>query len=123
MNIDDIVISGHNIEATEAMRDLIHKKFERLLKHYGRFITDAEVILKIANEHDNIAEINVNVPDKQLNASAKTGDMYKSIDDMLDKLKTQLEKYKEIHFGHTKEERFTQEVDDDEDEAESLSAS
>ena len=120
MTVDDIVISGDNFEASDAMKDLVHKKYSRVLKHYGHFITDIEVILKIANDHRNIAESNVNVPEKKINASASTEDMYKSIDEMIDKLKVQLEKYKEMHFGHGREERvaeqFKEELTDDEEQ-------
>jgi ribosomal subunit interface protein len=108
MTIDDIVITGDNFETTAAMEELIHKKFNRLLNHYGHFMTDMEIILKIDNDHRNISEVNVNVPEKKLNASASTDDMYKSLDEMIHKLKTQLEKYKELHFGHQKEQRAEQ---------------
>lgn len=107
MNINDIVITGDNFEPTEAIKELLLKKFERLLNHYGHFITDIEVILKVS-EHHNIAEVNVNVPDKHLNASGSTDDMYKSIDEMIHKVKTQLEKYKKIHLGHGREEKLAQ---------------
>lgn len=108
MTHNDIQISGHDIEVTQAIQDIIHKKFERLLNHYGHFITSAEVLLKIDNDHRNIAESNVAVPDKTINASASTDDMYKSIDEMVNKLKTQLEKYKEVHLGHQKAVRAEQ---------------
>ena len=118
MTVDDIVISGHNFESSDALNEIIHKKFKRLLNHYGHFITDIEVILKIDNEHRNIAESNVHVPEKQINASASTDDMYKSVDEMIHKLEVQLEKYKEIHFGHKKEQRIEQQIKNAEDAAE-----
>jgi ribosome-associated inhibitor A len=107
MTIDDIVITGDNFETTDAMKELTLKKYDRLLKHYGHFITDIEIILKVT-DHRNIAESNVNVPDKQINASASSEDMYKSIDETIHKLKVQLEKYKELHFGHKQEESASQ---------------
>ena len=100
MNIDELILAGHNVEITPALQAIIHKKINRLLKHYSHFITDIEVLLKIDNDHCKIAEINVNVQSKQLNASSSTYDMYKSIDEMIIKIKPQLEKYKELHFGH-----------------------
>lgn len=114
MIVNDIRISGHDFDVTEAMKELLQKKFDRLLKHYGHFITDVEVLMKIANDHRNIAEANVNVPDKTINASASSNDMYKSIDEMLHKLKTQLEKYKETHLGHKGEERIAEQLKDEE---------
>lgn len=111
MTIDDIVISGDNFETTDAMKELILKKYTRLLKHYGHFITDIEIILKLA-DHRNIAESNINVPEKKINAKATSDDMYKSVDEMLHKSKVQLEKYKELHFGHGKEEKTAQQFEE-----------
>jgi ribosomal subunit interface protein len=105
MTITDIVISGDNFKSSTALDDIIHKKFERLLSHYGHFMTDVEVILKIDSDGSEIAEANVNVHDKQINASASTDDMYKSVDEMTYKLKIQLEKYKELHLSHQKKHR------------------
>lgn len=113
MTVNDIRISGHDFEVTEAMKKILHKKFERLLKHYGHFITDVEVLMKIANDHRNIAETNVHVPDKTINASASTDDMYKSIDEMVNKVKVQLEKYKETHLSHKGEERMAEQLNDE----------
>ncbi len=106
MNIDELVLTGHNIEITPALQEIVHKKINRLLKHYGHLITDIEIMLKIDSHHRNIAEININVQGKQLHASANHHDMYKSIDDMIIKTKSQLEKYKALHFGHQKEQRL-----------------
>lgn len=111
MTIDDIIISGDNFEASEAMKELILKKYSRLLNHYGHFITDIEIILKLT-DHRNIAECNLNVPEKKINASATSDDMYKSIDEMIHKSKVQLEKYKEIHFGHKQEEKTAQQFEE-----------
>ena len=121
MTIDDLVLAGHNFEITPALQELVNKKFNRLINHYGHFMVDTEVLLKIDNDHRNIAEVNINVPDKQLNASATTGDMYKSLDEVLAKVKQQLEKYKELHFGHQKEQRFEQQVKTEEQNAEEQS--
>ena len=104
MHIDELVLAAHNFEISPSLQEIVYKKIHRLLKHYGHFITDIEILLKIDNSHSNIAEININVQKKQLNASASTNDMYKSIDDMLIKIKPQLEKYKELHFGHHREQ-------------------
>jgi ribosomal subunit interface protein len=113
MNVDDIIISGDDFDVSDAIKELIYKKYDRLLNHYGHFITNIEIILKIANDHSNIAESNVSVPEKKINASASTDDMYKSIDDMIAKLKIQLEKYKEQHFGHGREERVAEQFKDE----------
>ena len=107
MTVNDIVISGHNYTLTAAMEELLRTKMERLLKHYGHFTTSIELLLRINND-DNIAEANVLVRDVSINASAKSDDMYKSIDDMIHKLKVQLEKYKETHLGHQKQQREVQ---------------
>lgn len=103
MIIDEIVITGDNFECTEAMNSLVQKKFERLLKHYGHYIQSANILLKLDAKQREIAEINIVVKDEHMNASANTEDMYKSIDEVMDRIKTQLERYKEIHANHHKE--------------------
>lgn len=55
---------------------------------------------KLEDDANQVAELNVKMLTKPLNATAISGDMYSSIDDMADKLKVQLEKYKQTHAGH-----------------------
>lgn len=88
----NIQISGHNIELTDALKTYIHKKAEKLTHHFSNIIA-MSVVLTVEREQQ-IAEANISVNHFQGHASAKSTDMYQSIDRMLEKLEKQLEKQK-----------------------------
>lgn len=94
-----INFTGDNIEITDAIRNLINKKFERIEKNYSHKLTSANVILSIENL-TNIAEMTVFTPGKEIVGRGKADDMYKAIDQMLDKVHTQLMKYKNKLTNH-----------------------
>ena len=89
----NIQISGRNIELTEALKAYIHKKAEKLNQHFSSII-GMSVVLAVERE-DQIAEANVNISHFDAHATAKSTDMYQSIDQMLAKLEKQLLKHKE----------------------------
>lgn len=88
----NIQISGHNIELTEALKAYIHKKAEKLAHHFSHIIS-MSVVLSVEREQQ-IAKANVSINNFQGHASAKSKDMYLSIDDVLRDLEKQLEKHK-----------------------------
>ena len=89
----NIQISGRNIELTDALKDYIHKKSDKLSHHFSPIIA-MSVVLAVERE-DQIAEATVSVTHLEAHASAKSTDMYQSIDLMLAKLEKQLAKHKE----------------------------
>ncbi len=89
MNID---ISGHGVAVTNELKQLIDKKFNRLATHHER-INNIKVTIKVEHQ-DHMVHTIINVPGEQINATASSDDMYKSIDLVLPKLSTQLEKYR-----------------------------
>jgi putative sigma-54 modulation protein len=98
----DIKFTGQNIEITDALKEIATKKITKnIIKHYTKWITNGiDVIIKIDNNDAQIAEMNVHVHEKTLNATAKTDDIYKSIDEMIHKMEVQLEKFKGKNLGH-----------------------
>lgn len=100
---NDIIFKGDNFEISEALKELTIKKINKnIIKHYAKWISGTvEVIMKMDNnEEDQIAEMNVHVHEKTLNATAKTPDIYESVDEMIRKMEAQLEKFKGKHLGH-----------------------
>lgn len=95
----DITFTGHDVEVTEALKKLTTEKMHKLEKHFDH-ITNISVILSV-QKLDQIAEATVNVPGNQLFAKATSQDMYKSIDQLVDKLDTQVKKYKEKMKDHS----------------------
>jgi putative sigma-54 modulation protein len=94
-----INFTGHDIEITDALRNLIKKKFSRTEKHFNHNITSANVILSV-QKLNNIAEMNIHIAGAEINARAEAADMYKSIDQMMNKLDRQINKHKERMTDH-----------------------
>lgn len=93
-----IVISGHHVEVTDALREYVDAKFERLQRHYSQ-ISKSEVTL-IVEKLVQKAEATVHIAGKDLFAAADSEDMYAAIDSLVDKLDRQLIKHKEKHRPH-----------------------
>lgn len=93
-----INISGHHIEVTDAMRDYVIAKLERLNNHHDR-ITTTNVILTV-DKLEQKAEATVHVSGKDLFADSVSEDMYAAIDSLADKLDRQLIKHKEKMRSH-----------------------
>jgi putative sigma-54 modulation protein len=85
--------AGRNIEVTEALKQHATDKLNPLLERFKK-ITKTAVTLHV--EHlDQIAEATMHIDGIELHASARSHDMYQSIDEMTDKLNTLLNKHKD----------------------------
>ncbi|MFK8043627.1 ribosome-associated translation inhibitor RaiA [Congregibacter brevis] len=93
-----IVISGHHVDVTDALREYVEAKFERLQRHYSQ-ISKSEVTL-IVEKMVQKAEATVHIAGKDLFAAADSEDMYAAIDALVDKLDRQLIKHKEKNRPH-----------------------
>lgn len=91
--------TGHGIEVTSAMHQLIEEKFQTVLNHFKKQITRAEVILTVQKMSHEI-EIILHIPGTEIVAKASADDMYKAIDQAMGKLDKQLIKYKAKHSHH-----------------------
>ncbi len=86
-------VSGHHVEVTNALREYVESKFERLQRHYDQ-ITNTEVTL-IVEKMVQKAEGKIHISGADIFAAAESEDMYAAIDAMADKLDRQLIKHKE----------------------------
>jgi putative sigma-54 modulation protein len=91
----NLQISGQNIELTQALKDHINKKSQKLTHHFANIIS-LTVVLSVEKEQQ-IAEATVAVNNFEAHASVAANDMYIAIDDLLAKLEKQLLKHKEKH--------------------------
>jgi putative sigma-54 modulation protein len=91
-------ISGHHVDVTDALRDYVQTKFEKLQRHYSH-ITNTEVTL-IVEKQVQKAEANVHISGADIFAAAESDDMYAAIDALADKLDRQLIKHKEKQRPH-----------------------
>lgn len=101
-------ISGHHVDMTDAMREFVTNKLQRLERHLDQLI-DAEVILHVEKIRHR-AEAKLNVNGAILFAEATEDDMYKAVDCLIDKLDKQVLKYKEKRKDHHNKEAVKKEV-------------
>ncbi len=87
-----ITITGKNMEITDAIRDKVEKRMNRLQKY---FWDDVDVQMRISQEKGakNIAEITIYIGSTILRAEETSTDMYASIDKAADKIVAQLRKH------------------------------
>ena len=88
-----INVSGHHVEVTDALREYVLSKFERLERHFDQ-ITNVDVTL-IVEKLDHKAEASVHVSGADLFADSHDENMYAAIDGLADKLDRQIIKHKE----------------------------
>ncbi|MES2823359.1 MAG: ribosome-associated translation inhibitor RaiA [Pseudomonadota bacterium] len=93
-----INISGRHLEVTEALRDYVSSKIERLCNHHDR-ITNIHVILSVDKLEQKV-EATMHVSGKDIFADASSADLYAAIDALADKLDRQLIKHKEKMRSH-----------------------
>ncbi len=96
-------ITGRSFEITPAIKDYATEKLVQHLNRYKNIINKINMVLQI--EHDNhIAEATISIKSgASIHASAKTGDMYSAIDELVDKLTGQITKHKEKMTDHHRE--------------------
>lgn len=88
----NITITGKDVKATEAIRDYVEKKMERVEKYFDG---DMEVSVTIkAEKTEQIAEMSVKVKQDTYRAVTAHKDMYASIDKDIDILEGQIRKWK-----------------------------
>ena len=93
-----ISLTGHHVDITEAMRNHVESKFERVGRHFDQVI-DVHVILSVEKLRQK-AEATIHVNGANVFAETVHEDMYAAIDGMIDKLDRQVLKYKEKKSNH-----------------------
>ncbi|WP_396587395.1 ribosome hibernation-promoting factor, HPF/YfiA family [Bermanella sp. R86510] len=93
-----INISGHHVDITDALRDYVHSKVEKLERHFDN-ITNVQVTLTVEKLIQK-AEATVHAAGAELHANADNENMYAAIDGLTDKLDRQLLKHKEKMVNH-----------------------
>lgn len=88
-----ITITGKELKATEAIKEYVEKKLERIEKYFDG--DEIKVSVKIKSEKTSqIAEMQVNVKSYSIRAVTETKDLYASIDKDIDILEGQIRKIK-----------------------------
>ena len=91
-NMANIKITGKDVVATEAIKDYVEKKMDRIERYFDG---DVEVGVTIRTEREEqIAEMSVKVKQDTYRAVTSHKDMYASIDKDIDILEGQIRKIK-----------------------------
>lgn len=93
-----VIISGHHLEITDALRAYTEEKFAKLARHFDK-VTDVHVILSVEKLVQK-AEATLHFSGTKFFAEDEQEDMYVSIDHLVDKLDRQILKHKEKHASH-----------------------
>ncbi|MQR02676.1 ribosome hibernation-promoting factor, HPF/YfiA family [Glaciimonas soli] len=96
-------ISGHHLEVTPAIREHVLNKLDRIKRHFDQVI-DINVILSVdklpEKDRSQKAEATLRVKGKDLHAESIAHDLYAAIDLLIDKLDSQVKKYKDKIQNH-----------------------
>ncbi len=93
-----LMITGRHVIITPALRQYIEAKMRRL-DRYGVRLTTLQVLLGVEKFHHAAEAIGV-FHGRRLQAKASTQEMYASIDQVVDKLETQIRKVKDRIVNH-----------------------
>lgn len=85
-------ITARHFDLTEEMRERAESEMDSLTRYFENIIS-AELVLDM-ERHLHKAELRVKVYNHNITGSGETDDMYNSISVSVDKVKTQLKKYK-----------------------------
>jgi len=94
----NLKITGHHVEVTDAIRDYVNSKLDRVIRHFDN-VTFRSVILSV-EKLDQKAEVTVHVRGKDIFVESTDADLYAAIDSMTDKLDRQVIKYKQKNQDH-----------------------
>ena len=86
------IISGRNLDVTDALRETIQSKLKKLDRFFHKEL-EVQVTLSV-EKNRHIMEVTIPFNGSILRAEESTDDMYKSIDGVVDKLIRQIRKQK-----------------------------
>lgn len=89
----EVIVRGKNVEVTEALKDHVTRKLEKMAKFFEHQKVTAHAMLSVEKERQ-IVEVTVPMEGLLLRGEEATPDMYASVDHVVDKLERQLNKYR-----------------------------
>ncbi|WP_107726229.1 ribosome hibernation-promoting factor, HPF/YfiA family [Neisseria weaveri] len=88
----NLKITGLNFDVTEAIKNHVNQKLERINRHAGNIIS---VVITLSVEKvNNKAEADVHLAGKDLHVESVESDMYAAIDILMDKVDRAILKHK-----------------------------
>jgi putative sigma-54 modulation protein len=104
----NLQISGHHLEVTPAIREYVTGKLERVTSHFDNVI-GVNVILSVEKLKQK-AEVTVHLPGKDIFVEAIDEDLYAAVDNLVDRLERQVQKYKQKLQDHHRGEKITDHI-------------
>lgn len=102
----NVTISGHHLDVTPALREFVHTKLERVLRHFDQ-VVEIQVLLTVEKNKEKDrrqkAEITLRVKGRDIFVEQHHEDMYAAIDQLMDKLDRQVVRHKDKLQGHQHE--------------------
>jgi len=90
---NDIIISGHNLDLTDALKSAVIEKMSKLFEHETHIIrmrVELGFTPNVSKEDEFIAKGHIEIKGKPLIVVEESDDLYKSIDLLVDKLDRKL---------------------------------
>ncbi|MDB9865765.1 ribosome-associated translation inhibitor RaiA [Candidatus Thioglobus sp.] len=91
-------LSGHHLDITSSIRQHTSDKLTKIKHHFGN-IMNVNMTLEVQKDLQK-AEATIHVSGADLFAKAESNDMYASIDQLINKLDSQIIKHKEKLHNH-----------------------
>jgi putative sigma-54 modulation protein len=96
----NIIVTGRRLEVTSALKNYTEKKIKKFDRYLSN-ISEAVVTLS-AEKYRHRAEVLLKVNGVLIQAEGITGEIYSSIDEVVEKLERQIKRYKEKLVSHRK---------------------
>lgn len=101
----NIILNGKHLEVTPALKTYAEEKIKKFDKYLSN-ITEAVVTLSVEKYRHRV-EVLLKANGVMIQAEGVTGEIYSSIDEVVEKLEKQVKKYKEKLVSHRKGEGKT----------------
>lgn len=88
----EIIIRGKNLQVTDSLKQYITKRLSKI-ERYLEGVEEIQVNLAV-NRESHVVEVTIPLNGYLLRGEEATGDMYGSVDLVVEKLERQIEKYK-----------------------------
>lgn len=93
-----LTVTGHHTDVTQALRDYVATRFDKLQRHFDQLV-DVHCVLTV-EKLIHRAEATIRLGGGKIHAEAAHNDMYTAIDELAHKLDRQVTKHKEKVTDH-----------------------
>jgi putative sigma-54 modulation protein len=89
----DIIVTFRHIDSTESLKEYAEEKLSKIGKYFD-FPVEAHIVLA-AEKFRRMADVTINVNGTVIKAEEETEDLYSAIDQVMDKIETQVKRYRD----------------------------